>query len=198
MPYQTTKPAPNDYLSQSVNDIQGNFAQANTTMNIDHYPFNDLTANNGFHKQVRMPELAVKPVVAANQGALYTKEAQTITNLFWEQENGTEVQMTNIAPVNSASGYTFLPGGMLMQWGTQGASSASSVAVTFPVEFKLAGVANVPYSIQVIPIRAATSPGDTFMVVVVTGSPTSLGFTIGNIGGHSMAGWYWLAIGPKS
>lgn len=62
MVYQTASPAPNDDLDVSVTDIQQNFLTANTVFDIDHYPFNDSTANKGFHHTVTSPDQVTAPV----------------------------------------------------------------------------------------------------------------------------------------
>lgn len=61
MVYQPTKPQPNDNLDVSVTDIQQNFLTANTVMGIDHYPFDNVTANKGFHKTVTSPDQTTEP-----------------------------------------------------------------------------------------------------------------------------------------
>ena len=193
MAYKNNIPQPNDNLDISQPDILANFAQLDTTMGVNHYDFSDLTVNNGKHKFLQMPEEGAAPATAANEGGLYTKEASGITNLFWRQESsGTEIQMTNLSTNSAAKGHTFLPGGLLLQWGLQGGSSSSSVAVTYDIAFSSA-----PYCVNVTPVRAASSPGSDTMVVVVTSSVTTSGFTIGNLGSHTMVGWYWMAIGAK-
>lgn len=62
MVYQTLIPQPNDDLDVSVTDIQQNFLTANTVFDIDHYPFNDSTANKGFHHTVTSPDQVAVPI----------------------------------------------------------------------------------------------------------------------------------------
>ena len=66
MVYQTASPAPNDDLDVSVTDIQQNFLTANTVFDIDHYPFDDLTANKGFHHTVTSPDQTTAPAATVN------------------------------------------------------------------------------------------------------------------------------------
>ena len=201
MPYNASKPAPSDLLSNSVTDIQGNFAQASTSFGINHFPFTDNSPNLGKHTYVDMVNQA-KPTTAANEGAIYTKQATSVgasmeSNIFYTPDaSGLEYQLTrtitaNIATFGASTGWTFLPGGILMQWGlVPGPSSANTIAVAFPVTY----TSNV-FSLSVIPIRAASSPGDDTTTVIVTGTGLTGGFTIGNVGSHTMQGWYWMAIG---
>lgn len=66
MVYQTLIPQPNDDLDVSVTDIQQNFLTANTVMAIDHYPFDNVTANKGFHKTVTSPDQVTAPAATVN------------------------------------------------------------------------------------------------------------------------------------
>lgn len=57
-------------LSVSQPLIRGNFSSADTTMGIDHYPFTNLTTNNGKHKQITLPAINL-PGVAPASGTGY-------------------------------------------------------------------------------------------------------------------------------
>lgn len=186
--YQTNKPEPTDFLSQSAADIQGNFSVANTIMAIDHYPFDNLSTSKGFHKQIRLPELGAAPATGTNIGAVYTKEAQAITNLFFKQEGGTEIQLTNVAPSNAANGYTFLPGGLLIQWNQSTINLGGNTTINFPITFSAAC-----YSVVVTPIRNASNVDIVYVVSQAAGS-----FVVRNTSGSAITQCNWIAIGPKS
>lgn len=176
MSYTTGIPRSGQSLGNSRPQVQGNFDYINTAFAVNHVAFN--AAGVGKHIYVQMPErdgTPSKPIptTAANEGALYTKEAQSITNLFWRQEsNGTEVQLTNIAPSNATSGYSFLPGGFLIQWDLITLLNASTTPVTFPTNFD---AATTPYSIQ---LTFATSTPSGVTLSVSTSTQTNTGFTI--------------------
>lgn len=60
---------------------------------------------------------------------LYAKDVSGITSLFWRQENnGAEVRLTGVTPVALENGYSTLPGGLIIQWG-----SISTVNFNTPV-----------------------------------------------------------------
>lgn len=190
MAYVDTPLAAED-LDVSQPLIRGNFQQANTSFGIDHYSFSDLTANNGKHKFVHLPEQSPNgPSTAANEGAIYTKEAGTITRLFWRPENtaaaGVEYQLTNINPFTSApNGYTFLPNGLLLIFGTATVVLGNtSFTVTFPNALTL--TAN-PYSVNYVSNGLASTPRVTS--ISTTGFSGSCSSTTTAI--------YWMAIGPK-
>jgi len=123
MVFQPSKPAPPDDLDISVSDIQGNFQTSNTVMAVNHYEFDVTTGDQGKHRFVEMPVNAL-PTTLAAEGSLYTK-ASGQTQLFYTSDAGAvEYQMTraidaNVATFGIASdGWTFLPGGLIMKYGT--------------------------------------------------------------------------------
>lgn len=192
MAYNDNIPQPTDFLSNSQSDMLNNFKSANSSMAINHYPFNDGTVNNGKHKFIEMPQLTVAPTTVASEGALYTKAGTAGTALFWIRDGsaGTEVQLTSSSVgnvSNSSNGFTWLPGGIFMQWG-QVASPGSSGSVSFPVSFNAA-----PYSIQVTLQRAS---GNQSVTVNSGTPPTTTGFNfLSSSGGSTIL--YWIAIGSR-
>ncbi len=73
MSFNPNIPQPSDELSDSQGDILTNFSTSNTSFGIDHYPFADLTANNGKHKWVTTPLTpgGTHPATAVNEPKLY-------------------------------------------------------------------------------------------------------------------------------
>lgn len=148
MVYNANVPASGQSLGETRPTIQGNFADINTAFGANHIAL--TTSTDGKHKFLQMPEQGAPPSTGPNEGALYTKEDNSITNLFWRMENngtdGTEVKMTGPAPLKSAKGYTFLPGNLLIEWGYASvpAGSPGTKTVTFPKAFGA-----TPYSVQV-------------------------------------------------
>ena len=136
--YLPNIPQPQDDPSQSQNEILENFQTINTSNSVNHVAFNNT--DQGKHKFIQMPEVTAPdpiPTTAANEGALFTEVSNSLTELFWVPEsNGTKIQLTNGSIDASASGYTFLPGNLLIQWGTAaGNSSATGFINTFPLTF---------------------------------------------------------------
>lgn len=199
MSYTTGIPIPGQSLGNSRPQVNGNFDYINTAFAINHVAFN--ASGVGKHKFLQMPEQVSAPVTLSSEGALYTKESLSITNLFWRQEsNGTEIQMTNVAPTNANIGASFLPGGLVIQWGfvTLSNTSSPTANVVLPVQLSVNGssVGIFPWSVVV---SLGNAPGSGIPVAgVENASLTSTGFTIsGNI---SAANYivYWIAIGPKT
>ena len=116
------------------------------------------------------------PTTAAGEGAIYTKDTNSRPTLFYRQESdGTEIQMTGPDPVLTTAGLTFLPGGILMQWGKD-VSIGTLGTITFPTAFStlyslsFGGSANVSY----------------------TGTPSGTSFSFSKTGGKH---FFWTAIG---
>ncbi len=210
MVYQPTKPQPNDNLDVSVTDIQQNFLTANTVMNINHYPFDDATANKGKHKAVviPIPVPTPKPVLSANEAALYTDMA-TQTQLFFTSDNGptgnqtyqmtravdaaiaTFGTSTNYPPniigvpvTNQTGGWTFLPGGILLQYGRMN-STGGSTAVTFPIDF----------TTQVFSIQATRVQNSGSDAAWGINGLTISGFNFNSNSSTVGVTFYWVAIG---
>ena len=177
---------------------------------VDHYGFG--VANGGSHQCVRMPFNSPGSIPAgliANEVTLYPKNAIGNSNLFFTNGNsGNEYQLTRANNTNFPSfstnnayasppsgftqtgGWTFLPGGMLFQYGFYGKSGAlgTSGTIQFPFAFT-----NPPYSVTAT-IQRAAAGGGSGIVVEVTGSvsTTSFGFSSST---SSSDGIFWMAIG---
>lgn len=76
MSYNPNIPQPNDELSDSQPDILNNFGSSNTSFGIDHYPFSDLTVNNGKHNKVTTPLIVggIHPTTIAAEPKFYAMQ----------------------------------------------------------------------------------------------------------------------------
>lgn len=180
----------------------------------DHYTFG--VANGGFHKVIRMPKLntiADVPARISNSGTLWTHVdtsvgASTETNLHYipgTEANdyqltrcissgaalfGTTTQNYNGAGAAYFGGWTFLPGGLLMQYGFVN-TSGNPNPVPFPVVFS-----SIPFSIQVTTI--ADSSGNFAQNISVKDtsvSTTEFQILYGPGAQVGRKGIYWTAIG---
>ena len=61
MPFLNNIPQPAQLLSDSQPQLLNNNIQLDLSFGVDHYPFSDLTANNGFHNQVTTPAYVASP-----------------------------------------------------------------------------------------------------------------------------------------
>lgn len=201
--YTELIPVSGDSLGGTRDRIRVNFQQIASVMGINHVAFNAL--GEGKHKFLQMPEQVSAPATAANEAGFYAKVGTNPaeTNLFFRGENsGFEYQLTHAISgatpegrfasglaysATLQGGWTFLPGGLILQYGKRTAPSTSGV-ITYPIPFP-SGTA--PYTIQmtlqrtnaisVVLIDQNTPPTSTeFNYIISQGVVTSIN---------------WLAIG---
>lgn len=69
--YQNNIPQPNDLISESQSDLQGNYRAFNEIHNVDHILLT-ATENNGRHKKTTYKALMAAPATAADEMAIYS------------------------------------------------------------------------------------------------------------------------------
>ncbi len=128
--FNASIPQPNDIISQSQAQIQTNFSQTNTIFDVNHITFdNAAVASRGKHRRVDLTRVAAPGSIAA-EAVLYQKLADGNSQIFMQRDaNATEIQLTGQYPVVAATGSTFLPGGLLMNWGSVAGSASGNPAV---------------------------------------------------------------------
>lgn len=136
----------------------------------------------------------IDPAAIANVYQLYCKEdSHGNKQIYAEDPNAKIMQITNSAtPVSAVHGYTWLPGGFLMQWGYVTAlAGGGSTNINF-VALGIQNFTGTPFSIQT---QVRHNGYDDNAVGCVTAGATT-GFTLKN-SSSSARDFYWLAIGPK-
>lgn len=191
-------------------DMKINTNSIDDLISIDHYSFNDN--NGGLHKQVRLVDLLVAPTgTAAGLGTLYTKLAtstgvstesdlfyipdtkvppldeyqltRTIKNQFTKFATNTNYQ---VGPPSLFGGWTFLPGGLLFQYGnTTAPSNSSTTTITFPIPFTSV------FNIQI----SGESDGNSTNIRLNILNPTNTNFKTTQTATSHLLSVYWTAIG---
>lgn len=144
MTFDPTKPANGDSPALAPKQLRDNFSVIEEIVSKDHQWDDTPVTNSGKHNQARFPEQSSIPAgLAANEGTLYCKESASVSQIFYSPEDsGNEYQLTytntsqfskfaQIATGNS--GWTFLPGGIIFQFGTQ--SMTNGATITFPIAY---------------------------------------------------------------
>lgn len=191
MTYNPNIPNATDRPSQSQDQLKTNFQQLNFVFEEDHVPFDAaIIGDRGKHKFVTLQRQPIDNITNGNDTSLYAKLAGGISQLFWRyQNNGTVVQLSiSQAPIPNQNGYTWLPGGMMLQWGLEvGATNTNTISFNIP----FSGDA---YNVQLTSNRN-TNTG--ISVIVKQGSVDANGFIYLSdaTGPHNL---YWMAIGPFS
>jgi hypothetical protein len=132
MPYQQNIPQPADQLDDSQGDILGNFQEIYNLVGINHVQFGGA-AGQGKHTEVTLPRNAAPTPTGITEANIYSDlNALTgQTELWWQRENnGNRISFT--ANASLANGWTYLPSGILLQWGTD-TKTGSNQLVTLPV-----------------------------------------------------------------
>lgn len=75
MVFKKNIPQPSDLFEDSQSDLLNNNLQLNTSFGVDHYTFDNITANNGKHNLVTTPEIvgATDPTTAATECKFYAR-----------------------------------------------------------------------------------------------------------------------------
>jgi len=196
MTYQPGIPTGSVPLNQDYLNIQGNFTQLNTQWQVDHVPLTSTSGSppNGYHKAIHfVPQSA--PSATPGYGELYTQSTNdglsTGQQVFYQFVNGSSSTLNipltrNFLPVASATGYTFLPGGLIIQWGTK-TSSGGTVTVTLPTKFP-----NNYFASWATMIRNSSNVDTIYALTSATaGSVTSIQFRDTSSGNP----FFWWAIG---
>jgi hypothetical protein len=214
--YKKDIPAANHNPSVDQPDMKDNTNAIANLIGEDHYTFG--VSNGGFHKQIRLPKLNTTADLSpriSNSGTLWTQVntstgASTETNLHYIPGTGAnDYQLTRCIagsfslfgtnsvyqPANpvlfkpsTTGGWTFLPGGMLMQYGiSTNANLATNNVVDFPVPFK-----TFVGSIVITPVRTNT---DDKVVAIENGSISLTGFKFSLSSSSRPTSITWMAIG---
>lgn len=131
------------------------------------------------------------PTRIDNTLQLYSRQVDSQRQLFLldAESPANDIQLTRTTEVTvAASGQTFLPGGVLLQWFTGTAAASSNSSITFPTAFP-----NNIYNIQVTPSQASTSLS-AVNLYVISGTVTTSGFDIRNPNAQAFT-FYCQAIG---
>lgn len=109
MPYTTTwdsafeaSPANTANISEGDDRIRELKVSVRERMAKDHYMDTAGTdADHGEHQKITFNSQIVKPTNVANKGFLYIKDVSAKVELFWEDEDGNEVQLSAAGSLNA-------------------------------------------------------------------------------------------------
>lgn len=200
MSYDPNIPQPNDFLSDSQGDIKTNFTALNTIFAKNHFQFADGTSNNGRHSTIEMVNQST-PTGGGGISNLWSNSDGTTSQMYFMNEASNNAYQltraidakyinfaTNIFASGNAAGagWTFLPGGLLLQYGNTGPlATQANTTITFPVSYTVA-------CFSVIATMNRSSTGD---VAVGVNTLTKPSFKILNTSSTAGRTAYWIAIG---
>lgn len=190
--YNTDIPNPPNLPSVDVPNMKVNTNSIASVLGVDHYAFGNV--NGGLHKWVQMPTVGSIPSFNSSTSNLYGKTVSGPTaQLFYSPgTSGNEYQLTRASSSNFATfaaatnGWTFLPGGLLLQYGSVASPGAGPSTVSFPFTFSSA-----VYSIQ---FTARNDGSHSAFDYYVDGAPGLSSFVYrGTTSGSDTL--FWMAIG---
>lgn len=181
-------PASGQSLGSSRTQVLNNFAVLRSTVATNHIDVNNAGA--GKHNLSEYVAQAQAPATTTGEVAMYCRSVSGTSQLFLQQENqlaaATDIQMSRLDKgiLNAQTGYSFLPGGLIIQWGRDAfVGAAVAKTVTFPVAFTTAC-----YNVQVLGIgfnNIFHADTETTTTVIVSKNQA-----VGN--GQN---FWWMAIG---
>jgi hypothetical protein len=191
--YNSNVPAANDPPKNDQPTMQSNAASIASIIAVDHIGFN--IPNGGYHKVIHQPPQGADPTAIPGIGQTYTKTLSGDQQLFFESGGGVITQLTgpNTA-IAAGNGYTWIPGGILLQWGsiTGGLTSGTNTDLFF-------ATANINFPNNCFNVNAtlinAGSTNNEQTISIRDGSVSNLGFKWNYSGGGAYSGFFWFAIG---
>jgi len=151
------------------------------------------------HNKSTYPVQGTIPTTAAGQIAVYSKAGGSGTDLYMVRDNNaaTETKLTTskiTAPVAGTNGITFLPGGIIMQWGQlikAWAAGGDIAKITFTPPFP-----NAVYNVQVT-IGVTSPPSNKSASLAYYDLTLSSVFVnyADSSGTSSYGNAFWVAIG---
>jgi len=91
--WDETSPANDDQFNQGASEIRNFKKDVSERMAIDHV-WSDSTDTDGQHNKLTLPEQATDPPNVSEFGFLYTKDDSGSTELFYEDDSGNVIQLT--------------------------------------------------------------------------------------------------------
>lgn len=178
MPYNPNIPQPTDAISDSQNDILDNFQSINTWVGVNHTGF-DSPPNTGKHTVVEMPQQALATVTPVGEVAIECLASAYNANgpelVYLPENGGARVEMT--AGLKAANGWTFLPSGLLLKWGTFAVVAVGTATVLFPAGPTIPAYGTTIYNITFQDSNgSALDPNWAIVLNVATTTLASIGY----------------------
>lgn len=184
--YQNNIPAANDELSVSQGDILTNFASIQSIIEVNHNTFADTDA--GKHKWITFPTQAAIPpagsafsateiglfnAVSNGQQELFVNKTSSVGPVTSNVPFTRSTFSTNPTPLALSNGYTYLPSGLILQWGQYSQAAGSTVAFSIPFPNVCIQVITGNYATAVVNVGASAFNQNNFTLTTSTGAAGS-------------------------
>jgi hypothetical protein len=220
--YQPLIPTGSVPFNQDYLNVQNNFNQNNVAFGGDHIPLTDTTGlppggKTGCHTAIHFNPLSTPTtnmpnnyppngyIATAGFGQLFgvlSNDGIATDNILMALSGGGLVQQLtrNISPSAIANGYTFIPGGILVQWGINNNAISSQVESSLTQNFNISFPTNVFFVVGSPLYSASNYPGSQLSINIrkssITGSGPFPNFQYQPYTNSSdYIGFVWFAIG---
>lgn len=192
-------------LGATRDQIRNNILDIKNSLAVNHVDL-DNAPNTGKHVMtnfVQISAAAQKPTTSATEVALYNDVATT-GQIYICPPNTTQGDKKKLLTAGDISlatfgtnttytgslegGWTFLPGGLLLQYGKVTDNGLQSTT-TFPVSYSA-----IPFSVVIVPFYTTVNPGNSTYYVKL--DLTTAAQFQWNHAGVAAEGFFWQAIGP--
>lgn len=211
--FQPNVPTGTIPLDQDYLNLQGNNQQLDIAYGVDHVAFSNTTGIppggiSGMHKTMHMVPVSTtasnppnnQPIngytATSGYGQLLSAQINDGINsdeaLYFLTGGNRLQQLTrNFVPTVSTNGATFLPGGLILNWGLVNVNtSGTPTGISFTQPY-ITGV----YSITIGCINTGGNSPSTNNVYVKSGTVINSGFQVTNSSSGSITQIYWMALG---
>jgi len=194
--YTTNVPQGAQAISSTQAPIQSNFQAINELIDINHETFG--SADFGKHKYLQMPVQASAPSFSVGEEGLYNLNYAALTaknELYVHKQTSsgtadipfTASILSNSTPAGGTNGWTYLPSGILMKWGTKAVTTSGAQDFNLP-----AGTTFGPAFSAIFSITLTSSDTSVFYALnSLSGKTVSFNFTAS----ADTASVYFIAIG---
>lgn len=195
MSYNNAIPQPTDRISNSQSQLLENFSQIETVFSLNHVNFNN-GGDSGKHSYVEFKEQAIDPAVVVDQWTMYSKDDGTNNQIYLRSPSnytgtigaGTVFPFTTFD--GSANGWTRLPSGLVMKWGTGSANGSLVVNMSQGPAF-----AATPLFISVTPLTGINPVNVAITVTALAATNFTVFGSQRTTTTATSVPFYYLAIG---
>ncbi len=184
--YNRDIPDTNNNPSVDQPNMKINTNSIDDIIDVDHFSFGEN--NGGMHRVIHSVDNVSDPAPVSGFGEYYAKTVGSNIEAFFQSATGIITQLTGpTAPSATSNGFVYLPGGIILQWGSS-SSTSSPVTRSFPTPF----LNNVFTIVGNLTVSSSTGHVATFYIR----SNSLTDFTAIQADLSSSAnGFYWIAIG---
>lgn len=179
--YVPNIPNAQNQVASDVPNMQINTNSIENWTAVDHIGYNTSNGQGGYHNVIRVVPQGSDPSTISGIGQVYTKTVSSDQELFYKSGGGAVTQLTisGVTPSPMPTGYSILPGGIIIQWGVNTVGSGTTV-VSFPISFP-----NNAFNLQISPTQEPAT---------YTALSTDFGLSSFKITTSGMK-FYWIVIG---